>query len=186
MIRKIMMPAAAVCCVFASMLLCACDKDDNKTEIVEEEDNTPAAVAIVFHFETSQDILNYGFEVISYDDGTGIKKDTVTTTSWSKTLLGPLPSSFTFIREVVLKEDVDLTNVERIHVCKKYSYTYGLYNAKGKKVYTDSYSFSPSDTGIPKERIEEYFAQNRANQEKTISFNEKGEVVKAQANAQAE
>ena len=104
--KKIIMTLAAVlCCTMTATVFTACGSDDKEEEPKPSTEVTPTMVAMTFTFNATADMVNFFDMVITYNDGTGEKQETMTGTQWKKTLKVKLPASFSFSRQCRVKAD---------------------------------------------------------------------------------
>lgn len=137
--KKYLMGAAAICCMMISgVALTACGDDDEPTN--PTEDKTPAKVTMKFEYTLSQDVIDYCDVVVTYNDGTGVKTETMTSTTWSKTVSAKLPATFSFSKKVTLKSSKDITQASSVKVERNYKYVYELLNAEGKTLNSGNYA----------------------------------------------
>jgi len=129
---------AVFCCIMmACAALTACGSDDDHKNNpngndIEITDLTAVGVKVNFNFESTADILQYCDITVSYDDGNGVKTETMTAPKWSKTVSAKLPSVVTFIRKVTTKAGVELKDVEKLDYTADYNYSYDVLNAAGE------------------------------------------------------
>ena len=166
---------AAICCcaMIASVALTACGGDDDEPD----QDNKAVKVALKFNFTLSQDIIDYCDVVVTYNDGTGEKTETMTSTTWSKTLSSKLPATFTFNRKVTLKSGKDLSKVQSVKIDRIYSYAYELFNAAGKAVNTGSYNNSGGSLTMSGAAAVEMVNSGRMDDSRTCAFTADGQLV---------
>lgn len=172
--RKLLMATALCCMTMMSVSLTACGGDDEPNVPVEPaKDTTPAFVLMKFTYEATQDMLDYCNVVVKYNDGTGEKNETMTTTSWSKTVKAALPATLSFDREVTLKADKDITAVEKFTYCNSYSNPYEIVNKSG-----ESLSKGGSSTGTSSSfsgaQVEQLITAGRLNLSHTYTFDKNG------------
>ena len=120
--------------LFASTSLVSCEKDETpETPEPGTDAKKPVAVSFKYTDIESEDMLEYCNIIMEYTDTNGTKVDTVTTTDWTKVLIAPLPCSFTFKKSYTLKEDKDMTSVEKIKIAfKTCEYHYNLLDVNGE------------------------------------------------------
>ena len=131
--KKNLMTLAAVLCCAMVCFFASCQKNGGSSTTPEEQpDNTPAAVEMTFTFWGTQDMLDYADMVVTYNDGTGDKTETVTTVNWVKTIKVALPVTFKFARKVTLKEGVTLNDSQAYSYVKAQQVKYSIQTANGK------------------------------------------------------
>jgi hypothetical protein len=170
--------AALVCCVMMLFGMVACGDDDDKTTETPktEKDSTPAYVEFTFTANATQDMLDYTDFVMSYGEGADKKTESVTELTWIKTQRKALPATFTFERNVTLKDGKDASSVAKLTYTKTYSYTYVLYNAAGERLDGDNYSF-PSNVDVTGEKFVSAVTEGRLARTFSYAFSEKGEKL---------
>lgn len=144
--------------------------------------NKPA-VAVVFEYTVLEtaDFLEYCDIVLEYNDGSGVKTETITATEWKKTFTTAFPCKFTFNKTVTLKADKDMAAAEKVSYHQNgYHLNYYLIDADGATVHKGT---SRSNTGKATaaaskiSKIAASVAEGRFNTAKTYEFDAKGTLL---------
>ena len=168
---------AIFCCVMiASVAMTACGGDNDEPS-QPSEDTKAVNVSVIFNYNLSQDVLDYCDVVMTYNDGTGEKTETMTSPTWSKVVTGKLPNTFTFSRKVTLKSGKDLSQKESVTVIRGYSYSYQLFNADGKPVNSGNYNGTSSTLTMSGSSAIEMVNDGRLDDSHTCTFNANGSLV---------
>ena len=135
--KKIFMTLAAVlCCAMTTTTFTACGNDDNEEDNKPSTEATPTMVAMTFTFNATADMVNFFDMVITYNDGTGEKQETMTGTQWKKTLKVKLPASFSFSRQCRVKADKydAMIATSKVTITSHYNYSFDILDAQGKVI----------------------------------------------------
>ena len=171
--KKYLIGAAAICCMLISgVALTACGGDDEPSN--STEDKKPAKVAMKFNYSLSQDVLDYCDVVITYNDGTGAKTETMTSTTWSKTVSAQLPVDFSFSRKVTLKSGKDITKATSLTISRNYSYSYELFDEAGKTLNSGNYTGTGSSITSAGSAAAALVNEGRLNDSHSYSFDANG------------
>ncbi len=167
--------AAILCCATAATVFTACSSDDNNEN---SSDTKSAKVELQLSFSESADIMKYCDVCIEYDNGTGAKTDTLTATTWTKTLTAKLPASFSVKKTVTLKAGVDLsTDTTTFNCTEAYSYRYDIINADGGITATDGHSEKIECDGEARQ-MAEGIKNGDFNESLTLVFDANGKLTK--------
>ncbi|MBO7589678.1 MAG: hypothetical protein J6T18_09690 [Bacteroidaceae bacterium] len=174
--RKGFMTWAAIGCMMTVAVFTACNKEVEPEK--PQKDTVPAKVSLTFTYMNTQDILDYCDVVVEYNDGTGAKTETVTSTNWTKTLTADLPVTFTFNRRVTLKTDKDITKADKISYTTGYSYEYEILNAAGESLdIMDSNRFTNSSSASG-EKMVKLINEKKLDQINTFRVDKDGNKLK--------
>ena len=112
---------------------------------------------------------------IEYTDVNGTTVETVTTTSWNKEFVTPLPCSYSFKKTYTLKADKDVASVEKIQFGNRmYTYSWEILDANGNKTNKGSFGGTSSSMTTLGSQIAEQVPTGRLNMEKTFTFDKAG------------
>lgn len=139
-----MMLIAAACCMNL-FTACGSDSDDSPNPA---EDKTRDKVAMDFSFDVTEDMLKYCDVTITSKKGDQVMGEVKLTDQsvvqvagyeglYSHTVTlaaNSLPATFTFSRTVKMKDNADLTGVERVRYSTSTSYKFRYYNAAGQLI----------------------------------------------------
>ena len=159
------------------MAFVSCSEDDNNgTEIPgQDEGKKPAAVVFEYTNVETADIIEYCDIVVEYNDGSGVKTETVTTTEWKKTFTTNLPCTYTFKKTVTLKAEKDMAAAEKISYIKNgHIYKYTIVDADGKSVNKTGGSSDVSTAASAGSKAAELIAQGRLDATTSFSFDSDG------------
>ena len=128
--------AAVLCCAMTTAALTACGNDKEEEENKPTTEVTPTMVAMTFTFNATADMVNFFDMVVTYNDGTGEKQETMTGTQWSKTLTVKLPASFSFSRQCRVKADKydAMIATSKVTITSHYNYSFDILDAQGKVI----------------------------------------------------
>jgi hypothetical protein len=158
--------------LFASAALVSCEKEN---ETPESEASKPAAVSFKYTNYETEDMLEYCNIVIEYTDLSGTNVETITTTSWTKEFVTPLPCSYSFKKTYTLKADKDVASVEKIQFGNRmYAYSWEILDANGNKTNKGSFGGTSSSMTTSGSKIAEQVPTGRLNMEKTFTFDKDG------------
>jgi hypothetical protein len=158
--------------LFASAALVSCEKEN---ETPESEASKPAAVSFKYTNYETEDMLEYCNIVIEYTDVNGTNVETITTTSWTKEFVTPLPCSYSFKKTYTLKADKDVASVEKIQFGNRmYAYSWEILDANGNKTNKGSFGGTSSSMTTSGSKIAEQVPAGRLNMEKTFAFDKDG------------
>ena len=173
--KYLMAFATILCCATAATGFTACgSNDDNETS----SDTKSTKVELLLSFSESADIMKYCDVCIEYDNGTGAKTDTLTATTWTKTLTAKLPASFSVKKTVTLKAGVDLsTDTTTFNCFEEYSYRYDVINADGGITAADEHSEKMECEGEARQ-MAEGIKNGDFNESLTLVFDANGKLTK--------
>ena len=158
--------------LFASAALVSCEKEN---ETPEPDASKPAAVSLKYTNYETEDMLEYCNIVIEYTVVNGTTVETVTTTSWTKEFVTPLPCSYSFKKTYTLKADKDVASVEKIQFGNRmYTYSWEILDANGNKTNKGSFGGTSSSMTTLGSQIAEQVPTGRLNMEKTFTFDKDG------------
>ena len=128
--------AAVLCCAMTATTLTACGNDKEEEENKPTTEVTPTMVAMTFTFNATADMVNFFDMVITYNDGTGEKQETMTGTQWTKTVTVKLPASFSFSRQCRVKTDKydAMAATPKVTITSLFIYSYDILDAQGKVI----------------------------------------------------
>ena len=128
--------AAVLCCAMTTAALTACGNEKEEEENKPSTEATPTMVAMTFTFNATADMVNFFDMVITYNDGTGEKQETMTGTQWKKTLKVKLPASFSFSRQCRVKADKydAMIATSKVTITSHYNYSFDILDAQGKVI----------------------------------------------------
>ena len=170
------MTLAAVLCCTMTTVLTSCGDDDKESEKTKK-DQTPAYVQMTFTFKATEDMLEYCDITVKYNDGTGEKTETMTSTEWKKTVKVALPANISFSKTVTLKADKDATSRDRIQYTNAYSYRYDILNAQSEDIDRSGSHTAGSSSACYGYMYPGAVNDGTFNRTFSYSFNENGEMV---------
>jgi hypothetical protein len=174
--KKIMMTLAAVLCCTMTTVLTSCGDDDKESEKTKK-DQTPAYVQMTFTFKATEDMLEYCDITVKYNDGTGEKTESMTSTEWKKTVKAALPATISFSKTTTLKAGKDATTTDKIAYNRGYGYRYDILNAQSEDLnISGSYASNPSSF-IKGSLFPDAVNEGTFDKTFSYSFNENGEMV---------
>ena len=169
--------ALAAIVLFASAALVSCEKEV-ETPNPDTDATKPVAVQFAYTNVESEDMLEYCNIIMEYTDANGTKVDTVTTTDWTKVLTAPLPCSLTFKKSYTLKEDKDMTSVEKIKITfKTCKYHYNLLDVNGEIIDGNGDSKGQGDMTPSSSNAAAMVSAGRLDAVHTFTFDENGKLV---------
>lgn len=157
----------------------SCSEDDNNGAEIPRQDDTQKPVAVVFEYTNVEtaDIVEYCGIVVEYNDGSGVKTGTVTTTEWKKTFTTTLPCTYTFKKTVTPKTDKDMTAAEKISYIKNgHIYKYTIVDADGKSVNKTGGSTHVGTATSTGSKIAEGIIKGSLNIDNTYTFDVEGNL----------
>jgi hypothetical protein len=158
--------------LFASAALVSCEKEN---ETPESEASKPAAVSFKYTNYETEDMLEYCNIVIEYTDVNGTNVETITTTSWTKEFVTPLPCSYSFKKTYTLKADKDVASVEKIQFGNRmYAYSWEILDANGNKTNKSNFGSTSSSMTTSGSKIAEQVPTGRLDVETTFTFDKDG------------
>lgn len=173
--KKNLMTLAAVLCCAMVCFFASCQKNGGSSTTPEEQpDNTPAAVEMTFTFWGTQDMLDFADMVVTYNDGTGDKTETVTTVNWVKTIKVALPVTFKFARKVTLKDGVTLNDSQAYSYVNAHQVKYSIQTANGKKIKSGTAGGSGSPNSLKGSKINAVIKEGRLDSSHTYVFDKEG------------
>lgn len=173
--KYLMTFAAVLCCAMAATMFVSCGDDDDNGST---DKNKPAGVVVTTTFYVTQDMLDYCTVCATYDDGTGAKTDTITSTSWTKSLTAKLPTTLTFKRTVTLKEGKDMASATTITATRLYTRSYSLVNAAGEGIgQSKSFSGGESVTSRRPATIAQKITQGLFDKTLVLTFDADGNLT---------
>ena len=161
------------------MAFASCSEDDNNGTEIPGPGDTPKPVAVVFEYTNVEtaDLVEYCDIVVEYNDGSGVKTETITTTEWKKTFTTNLPCTYTFKKTVTLKADKDMAAAEKISYIKNGRiFKYTIVDADGKsvnKTRRESHVGTATSAGS---KIAEGIAKGSLNTANTFTFDAEGNL----------
>ena len=168
--------ATILCCATAATGFTACGSNDDNDETSSDTKSTK--VELLLSFSESADIMKYCDVCIEYDNGTGAKTDTLTATTWTRTLTAKLPASFSVKKTVTLKAGVDLsTDTTTFNCFEEYSYRYDVINADGGITAADEHSEKMECEGEARQ-MAEGIKNGDFNESLTLVFDANGKLTK--------
>lgn len=164
-----------------SLAFVSCDEEDinngNDNGGQNNAKKPAAAVVVEYTVLETADFLEYCDIVLEYNDGSGVKTETITATEWKKTFTTALPCKFTFNKTVTLKADKDMAAAEKVSYHQNgYHLSYYLIDADGATVNKGT---SLSNTGMATaaaSKIAASVAEGRFNTAKTYEFDAAGKL----------
>ena len=172
--KKTLMTLAAVLC--CASLFTSCQKGNNASSEENKPDNTPAFVELGISMPATQDMLSYANTVLFYNDGTGEKKETLSSTSWAKTLKVALPCNISFGRTITVKDGVELTKDKQFSYSSGCYVTYNILNSAGAKVKAGGTSGSTSTASLTADKVATLIEKGSLNETHSYSFDKDGNV----------
>ncbi len=168
--------ATILCCATAVTVFTACgSSDDNETSSADEK---PANVELQVSFTDTDDILKYCDVCYEYNDGTGTKTETLTGTTWAKTLTAKLPASFSIKKTVTLKTGVDLSTDTTSFKCSRvFSSSYKILNAAGKAIKSSPATSNKQNDSSKAYKMAEDIKNGRFNKNRTYVFDANGNLT---------
>ena len=163
---------AALFC--SAVLFNSCQTKDPQKQ-AEEMDMTPCFVQLTVQFNSTQDMLTYTDMVVSYNDGTEEKQETITTENWSKTVEVKLPCALKFTRAVTLKAGAELTADDVFRFKKGYSYSYKFLNASGEAIKKGQAYSCESSASIKGDKVAEFISGKMLDSEISLTLDQNGE-----------
>lgn len=161
------------------MAFVSCSEDDNNGTEIPGQDEGKKTAAVVFEYTNVEtaDIIEYCDIVVEYNDGSGVKTETVTTTEWKKTFTTNLPCTYTFKKTVTLKVDKDMAAAEKISYIKNgHIYKYTIVDADGKSVNKTGGSSHVGTATSAGSKIAEGITKGSLNIANTYTFNAEGSL----------
>lgn len=165
--------------IVMGMAFASCSEDDNNgTEIPGQDDaKKPAAVVFEYTNVETADIIEYCDIVVEYNDGSGVKAETVTTTEWKKTFTTNLPCTYTFKKTVTLKADKDMAAAEKISYIKNgHIYKYTIVDANGESANRTGGSSHVGTAASAGSKIAEGITKGILNIANTYTFDAEGNL----------
>ena len=172
--HAVLMMAMAMSVTFVS-----CNEDDDlgAENNGTQETGRPAAVVFEYTNVESADMVEYCDIVLEYDDGSGAKTETITSTEWTKTFTTNLPCEYTFKKTVTLKADKDMAAAEKIKFIKNgHSYKYHLVDANGDQVNKDGSHSNIGTQTSAGSKIAEGVTKGSFNAINTFTFDAEGNL----------
>lgn len=164
--------AIVIYCTMATTVLTACSSSEDTPEVL----NTPTFVQTTFTFSATQDMLDYCDITVKYNDGTGEKTESMTTTEWKKVIKSTLPATHSFTRIVTLKPDKDASNVEKLSYTNGYYFESDILNAKGESMNDGSILSSTGSSTISGAIFVKAVAEGTFDKTRSFSFDKKGNL----------
>lgn len=131
----------------AATIFAACGKDNEATNtnmdpVFIPGQLNPASVSMEFRLNATDDMLRFLDFTVTYDDGTGEREDTVTSSSWVKTFTSSLPATFTFKRHIRVKEGMydALAAIDTVQFARGYGYVYYIFDSDATPIPSMDYS----------------------------------------------
>lgn len=168
-----------------ALVMVSCnDRNDNNNQPGGNPDEpvsqVPAIVAINFHFDATDDMLQYLDYTVIYDDGTGECEETVNSTRWEKTLTAALPATFTIKTRLRVKEGMydALAAAESVNFTRGHGYAYQVFDSTATAIpgMNDSYVYSSTSQGVGA-NIAEHCENGDFDKTYTISFDQDGNRI---------
>jgi len=162
-----------LCAMAMTTALTACG-DDNDDNGSNTNDLKPAGVTMTYTFYVTQDMLDYCDIVVSYNDGTGEKTETMKTLEWKKTLTAKLPCTFTFNKTVTLKSDKDISQADKVTYTNRVAFSYGILNAAGNPIGQGRSGEFGVNSTLTGEKVGEIITSGSLNLKQTYTFDLNG------------
>ena len=190
--KSLTMLGLVLCCAMTASVFTSCGSDDDPAGSADGSgsgsgsgtDTTVAAMKITPEYTASEDLLKYCDVKIEYTDDAGAKTESVTNTSWKKTLQAKVPATITVKSTVTLKTDIDISSVETDLDCAlAYSAKYDFLNASGNSLDLSATlpQWDKSFTG-PGKGIAENIKKGKLNITMTYSIDKNGELTATMQN----
>lgn len=178
--RSLMKHAVLMMAMAMGLTFVSCNEDDDLGTGNNGTQETGKATAVVFEYTNveSADMVEYCDIVLEYNDGSGAKTETITSTEWTKTFTTNLPCKYTFKKTITLKADKDMAAVEKVSYIKNGRiYKFHLINDNGETVNKGQYSASVGSQNSTGSKIADGVSQGKFNSTATFSFDAEGKLL---------
>lgn len=156
-----------------ALTACGDDNDDNVPS--NTNDLKPAGVTMTYTFFVTQDMLDYCDIVVSYNDGTGEKTETMTSLEWTKTVTAKLPCTFTFDKTVTLKSSKDITQADKVTYTNRVAFKYDILNAAGNPIGKSRMGEFGVNSTLTGEKVGEIVSSGSLNLRQVYKFDINGD-----------
>ena len=140
----------------------------------------PAIVALNFHLDATNDMLQYLDYTVTYDDGTGEFEEIINSTRWEKTLTAALPATFTIKTRLRVKEGMydALIAAQSVNFTRGHGYAYQVFDSTATAIpgMNDSFNSTSSSQGVGA-NIAEHCENGDFDKTYTISFDKDGNRI---------
>ncbi len=161
------------------MAFASCSEDDNNGTGIPGLGDTQKPVAVVFEYTNVEtaDLVEYCDIVVEYNDGSGVKTETITTTEWKKTFTTNLPCTYTFKKTVTLKANKDMAAAEKISYIKNGRiFKYTIVDADGKSVNKTRRESHVGTAASAGSKLADGIAKGSFNTANTFTFDAEGNL----------
>lgn len=181
--KKVFLWASAAL-IMGSIALTSCSKEED-----EERNNpnpetyvVPEKVKMKYTYYSTEDMLQFLDIVVTYNDGTGEKEDTITTSPWTKELTTNLPAEISFVYKARVKEGMyeTMAALDSVHYTRHYAYSYDIIDTAGNVIPSSGTRYSsdnnPSQGGVG-ETIARKYNEGKFDRNHFIKFAATGMVL---------